>query len=66
MKEKAAGASVFPLSELDPVDGVRCPACGRGFIVSEIEVDETYVHDWECQAEAVPVFCPFCGRELEA
>lgn len=64
-KKKAAAYSEYPLSELDPVDGARCPRCGRGFIVSEIEVDDTYVHDWECQAYAVADYCPFCGAKLE-
>lgn len=64
-KRVADGYSAFPLSELEPVDGARCPRCGRGFIVSEIEVDDTYVYDWECQADAVADYCPFCGAKLE-
>lgn len=52
------------LSDLSPVDGFRCPSCGRAFVVEELECDETYVYDWKERFEFAPHFCPSCGARV--
>lgn len=60
----AAFSQKEPWRLVDPVDGVRCPNCGRGFLVDELECDEEYVYDWPDRMEFTPRYCPNCGHRL--
>lgn len=55
---------LVPIIDTNPVDGVKCPRCGNGFVVSHLECDDTYFADLDEQFEAVANFCPFCGAKV--
>ena len=57
-------AGMVLLSDLSPVDGFRCPSCGRAFVVEELKCDETYVYDWKERFEFAANFCPSCGARV--
>lgn len=54
----------FPWSKLDPIDGVKCPKCGQGFVCFRLDGDEESVLDWDFKHEMVPRYCPCCGECL--
>lgn len=55
---------IWPIFDTNPVDGVVCPSCDFGFIVSRLEHDETYFEDLEELYEFVPSYCPHCGAKV--
>lgn len=52
------------ISDVNPVDAVRCPRCDLVFSVSHYEHDDCYITSWT-EFETIPRYCPWCGEDLQ-
>lgn len=51
------------ISEVNPVDAVRCPRCDLVFSVMHYERDDCYITS-RTEFETIPRYRPWCGEDL--